>query len=76
LNKHAGLRDLNGVKVVKSEGGAIAPGFIQTEMTQSIKSELIKQVESSIPLRRMGQPDEIAHAIQFSLGVHLTEKAP
>jgi len=45
--------------------GAIAPGFIQTEMTQSIKPELIKQVESSIPLRRMGQPDEIAHTVQF-----------
>jgi len=44
---------------------AIAPGFIQTEMTQSIKPELIKQVESSIPLGRMGQPDEIAHAVQF-----------
>ena len=45
--------------------GAIAPGFIETEMTQSIKPELIKQVESSIPLRRMGQPDEIAHTVQF-----------
>jgi len=45
--------------------GAIAPGFIQTEMTKSIKPELIKQIESSIPLRRMGQPDEIAHTVQF-----------
>ena len=47
--------------------GAIAPGFIQTEMTQSIKPELLKQVESAIPLGRMGQPDEIAHAVQFIL---------
>jgi 3-oxoacyl-[acyl-carrier protein] reductase len=46
---------------------AVAPGFIQTEMTQSIKPEVLKQIESSIPLRRMGQPDEIAHAVQFIL---------
>jgi len=45
--------------------GAIAPGFIQTEMTKSIKPELIQQIESSIPLRRMGLPDEIAHTVQF-----------
>lgn len=45
--------------------GAIAPGFIQTEMTQSIKPEVLKQVTSVIPLGRMGQPDEIAHAVQF-----------
>ncbi len=46
---------------------AIAPGFIQTEMTHSIKPEVLKRIESSIPLRRMGQPDEIAHAVQFIL---------
>lgn len=47
--------------------GAIAPGFIQTEMTQSIKPEVLQHIESAIPLARMGQPDEIAHAVQFIL---------
>ena len=47
--------------------GAIAPGFIQTEMTQSIKPEVLQHIKSSIPLGRMGQPDEIAHAVQFIL---------
>lgn len=47
--------------------GAIAPGFIQTEMTQSIKPEVLQQVKSMIPLGRMGQPDEIAHTVQFIL---------
>lgn len=47
--------------------GAIAPGFIQTEMTQGLKPEILNQVESAIPLGRMGKPDEIAHAVQFIL---------
>jgi 3-oxoacyl-[acyl-carrier protein] reductase len=52
----------NGIRV-----GAIAPGFIQTDMTDSIKPEVLKHIESSIPLGRMGQPDEIAHTVQFIL---------
>ena len=46
---------------------AIAPGFIETEMTQSIKPEVLRHIESSVPLGRIGQPDEIAHAAQFIL---------
>jgi len=45
--------------------GAVAPGFIKTDMTDSIKPEILKNVESLIPLRRFGQPDEIAHTVQF-----------
>jgi 3-oxoacyl-[acyl-carrier protein] reductase len=45
--------------------GAIAPGFIQTEMTANIKPEVLRHVESSIPVGRMGESDEIAHAVQF-----------
>jgi len=52
----------NGIRV-----GAIAPGFIQTEMTQSMKSEILQQIESAIPLKRIGLPDEIAHTVQFIL---------
>jgi len=52
----------NGIRV-----GAIAPGFVQTEMTQSMKPEILQQIESAIPLKRIGQPDEIAHAVQFIL---------
>ena len=47
--------------------GAIAPGFIQTDMTDSIKPEMLRHIEASIPLARMGQPDEIAHTVQFIL---------
>lgn len=45
----------------------IAPGFIKTEMTGSMKPEVIEKVEKSVPLGRMGEPDEIAGAVQFIL---------
>tara|TARA_X000001036_G_scaffold44378_1_gene35417 strand:+ start:737 stop:1345 length:609 start_codon:yes stop_codon:yes gene_type:complete len=44
---------------------AIAPGFIETDMTAVLGDEIRKGVESSVPLRRYGQPDEIASAVSF-----------
>jgi 3-oxoacyl-[acyl-carrier protein] reductase len=44
---------------------AIAPGFIETDMTAVLGEEIRKSVESSVPLRRYGQPEEIASAVSF-----------
>ncbi len=44
---------------------AIAPGFIETEMTQGMKPEALAKLAAGIPLRRMGRPDEIAHSAAF-----------
>jgi 3-oxoacyl-[acyl-carrier protein] reductase len=44
---------------------AIAPGFIETEMTQSMKPEALAKLAAGIPLQRMGRPDEIAHSAAF-----------
>ncbi|WP_437883505.1 SDR family oxidoreductase [Pseudomonas sp. LRF_L74] len=46
---------------------AVAPGFIETEMTASVKPELLERVASTIPLQRMGKPSEIAHSVAFIL---------
>lgn len=46
---------------------AIAPGFIETEMTASMKPEALDMMTRQIPLRRMGQPDEIAHTVAYIL---------
>jgi len=40
----------------------IAPGFTKTEMTESMKPEALEKLVAMIPLRRMGDPDEIAHS--------------
>ena len=44
---------------------AIAPGFIATEMTASMKPEALDKMTAGIPAKRMGVPDEIAHAVTF-----------
>tara|TARA_B100000900_G_scaffold69765_1_gene55027 strand:- start:102 stop:851 length:750 start_codon:yes stop_codon:yes gene_type:complete len=44
---------------------AIAPGFIETEMTQALPSETVHQWISQIPLKRGGNVDDIANASLF-----------
>ena len=46
---------------------AIAPGFIGTEMVLSMKPEAREKMTAGIPLRRIGDPDEIAKTVQFIL---------
>ena len=43
----------------------IAPGFIETEMTASMKPEALGKMTAGIPLKRMGKPEEIASAAAF-----------
>ena len=45
----------------------IAPGFIETEMTASMKPEALEKMTAGIPLKRMGKPEEIASAAAFIL---------
>jgi 3-oxoacyl-[acyl-carrier protein] reductase len=44
---------------------AVAPGFIATDMTGSLSEEIQKKIQGQIPLGRVGQPEEIAHAVAF-----------
>ena len=44
---------------------AIAPGFIETEMTAVLSEETVKQWRDSIPLKRGGTPDDIANCVVF-----------
>lgn len=44
---------------------AIAPGFIETEMTDSLADETVKQWRKQIPLRRVGTTEDIAHTTLF-----------
>jgi 3-oxoacyl-[acyl-carrier protein] reductase len=46
---------------------AIAPGFIETEMTGGMKPEALEKMTSAIPLKRMGTPQEIAHSVAYIL---------
>ena len=44
---------------------AIAPGFIQTEMTHVLSEDVIKNFMDIIPLKRAGNPEDVAKAVLF-----------
>ena len=45
--------------------GAVAPGFIRTPMVLAMKPEALAKITSPIPLGRLGEPEEVAHAVGF-----------
>ena len=47
---------------------AVAPGFIETPMTDVLSEKVREQTLARIPLRRLGQPAEIAKAVGFLAG--------
>ncbi|MFA7337816.1 MAG: 3-oxoacyl-[acyl-carrier-protein] reductase [Candidatus Obscuribacterales bacterium] len=47
---------------------AIAPGFIDTDMTKALGEEIIKNILDRVPLKRMGTPEDIAAAVVFLAG--------
>ncbi len=44
---------------------AIAPGFIETEMTAVLAEETVKSWREAIPLKRGGTPEDVANAVVF-----------
>jgi len=44
---------------------AVAPGFIETDMTDSLKEEIKEQYKKQIPLGRFGKPEEVAKVVLF-----------
>ncbi len=44
---------------------AVAPGITETDMMKAVPKEVIEPLIKQIPLRRLGQPEDIAHAFVF-----------
>ncbi len=44
---------------------AVAPGFIETDMTEAIRSAAEAEIKKRIPSRRLGQPEDVANAVCF-----------
>lgn len=44
---------------------AVAPGFIETDMTKELPAEIIDTYKKNIPLQKMGQPQDIANVVLF-----------
>ena len=43
----------------------ISPGYIETSMLTAMKKEVIDKITKSIPIGRLGKPEEIANAVSF-----------
>ena len=44
---------------------AVAPGFIETDMTVDVRNAAGDQIKKHIPARRLGLPEDIANAVLF-----------
>jgi 3-oxoacyl-[acyl-carrier protein] reductase len=44
---------------------AVAPGFIESEMTRALSTLLLEEAKKRIPARRFGTPEEVAAAVLF-----------
>ena len=44
---------------------AIAPGFVDTEMTRTLSPPVLERIARSIPARRQANADEIAQTVEF-----------
>ena len=47
---------------------AVAPGFIETEMTEILSDEVKKQILSDIPMKRYGLAKDVANVVSFLVG--------
>ena len=47
---------------------AVAPGFIETDMTAALSGDAREAVAEGIPLGRMGKPEEISALVAFLCG--------
>jgi 3-oxoacyl-[acyl-carrier protein] reductase len=44
---------------------AVAPGYIETDMTKVLPEEVKEKILASVPLARIGKPDDVASAVKF-----------
>jgi len=44
---------------------AVAPGYVETDMTQKLSQELKDKMLANIPLKRIGRPEDVAAAVRF-----------
>lgn len=47
---------------------AVAPGFIETDMTHDLNEEYRKKIQQEIPLKRFGTADDVADVVSFLAG--------
>jgi len=51
---------------------AVLPGLIETDMTRDISEPARKSLKAMVPMRRMGQPSEVADCVRFLISERAT----
>ena len=44
---------------------AVAPGFIDTDMTRGLSDQVKERLQGLIPQKRFGTPEDVAHVVAF-----------
>jgi 3-oxoacyl-[acyl-carrier protein] reductase len=44
---------------------SVAPGFVRTDILAAMRPEVLEKITAPVPLKRLGKPEEIAHAVRF-----------
>lgn len=47
---------------------AIAPGYVDTDMVRAVPEEVLQKIIATIPVGRLGKPEDIANAVLFLVG--------
>jgi 3-oxoacyl-[acyl-carrier protein] reductase len=55
-------RELAGREILVN---SVAPGFIDTDMTGALSGEIRQAILATVPLGRMGRPEEVAEVVRF-----------
>lgn len=48
----------------------VSPGYIETRMTEAMQEEVRGRITGTIPMRHMGQPEDVAAAVAFLVSPH------
>jgi acetoacetyl-CoA reductase/3-oxoacyl-[acyl-carrier protein] reductase len=62
LLERGGQLDNNGIGITVN---TVSPGFVATEMLESVPEKVLDNIRSQIPLRRLCRPEEIARVVHF-----------
>jgi NAD(P)-dependent dehydrogenase (short-subunit alcohol dehydrogenase family) len=60
--KRAGRLTPDGLNITVN---AVAPGFIETEMLDTVPEKVLDGIRAQVPLHRLGRPEEVARVVRF-----------
>jgi acetoacetyl-CoA reductase len=72
-NYAAAKAGMHGITMTLAQEGAskgvtvntVSPGYVETAMTLAMRDDVRDAIVASVPMRRMGRPEEIAHVVAF-----------